>query len=371
MTFKDFNEIINKIKLKNIYKYGKYKDYFLKSKKIVELVEQILLELNLNNNIDFNKNYNVSDMNFIDRGNLKIPELEEDLTELRKKNYQIKEKIRERFGNHPLGNILSHIFSKNRYNLDEKNFNKKIENYFPNIRDIGEKEMREKGIHRNYICDGCGMNPIVGIRYHCLSCQNFDYCINCMEENKVKHKHSFKAIEKPINYELSYDDKENYLYFEIKPEYNYLKGLFFYKTNEKNYELDILKIRDKFYNELTDYGKFYFLPPWNCLFCYDDLQEDDIYYFCARAITCESNNLFLIVRPEELEIANERHLITYLKRYLSKRSYKIYSCILVLYTNQNSYIIKQLKNIQEKYEFRKDTSIFKTIANSKVGSLFD
>ena len=24
MTFKDFNEIINKIKLKNIYKYGKY-----------------------------------------------------------------------------------------------------------------------------------------------------------------------------------------------------------------------------------------------------------------------------------------------------------------------------------------------------------
>ena len=116
MSFNYFNEIINKIKLKNIYKYGKYKEYFSKSKKIVELIEQILYELNFSKNIEFNKNYDISKLDFIDKGSLKITQLENDLTELKKKNYQIKEKIRENFGNS----------NPNIYDLDEKKFNKKI-----------------------------------------------------------------------------------------------------------------------------------------------------------------------------------------------------------------------------------------------------
>ena len=52
------------------------------------------------------------------------------------------------------------------YDIDENNFKQKIVIYFPNIRDIQEKEIRVKGIHKNYSCDGCGMKPLVGIRYH-------------------------------------------------------------------------------------------------------------------------------------------------------------------------------------------------------------
>ena len=42
------------------------------------------------------------------------------------------------------------------------------------------------------------MKPIVGIRYRCKECKNFDYCENCMEKNINIHKHQFEKIEKPV-----------------------------------------------------------------------------------------------------------------------------------------------------------------------------
>jgi hypothetical protein len=61
-----------------------------------------------------------------------------------------------------------------------------------------KKEEEKKEVHYNFECDGCGMNPIVGKRYKCNSCRNFDYCEKCFEKNKSTHKHSFNAIEKPV-----------------------------------------------------------------------------------------------------------------------------------------------------------------------------
>ena len=372
MKFNEFTETINKIKVKNIYKYGKYKDYFLKSKKIAELISQILFELDINPNQEFNKIYKVSNFKFIEKGSLKLPELENELIELRKKNYQKKNMALKLFGNNPLFNIIFNISNSNLYDLDEKKFKQKIENYFPNIKDVEEKEIRAKGIHKRYICDGCGMNPLIGIRYHCLDCQNFDYCENCMEKYKDKHKHKFEKFEKPVdNYEIPSLIKLLYIFSEIKIELTYLKGIFFYKTSLKNYELDILKFRNTLFKKEINQDNSFFLPPWNCLLCYDDLKEDEIYSFVAKAISCETNNLFMIIRPEELEIANERHLINTIKEFLSKKNYKINSCIIVLYINQNAYIIKQLKNIREKYELPEEPPLFKTIENSKIENLYD
>ena len=54
-----------------------------------------------------------------------------------------------------------------------------------------------KSIHHKVSCDGCGMNPIIGTRFKCSNCHNFDYCENCVEIYKNEHNHKFIKIEKP------------------------------------------------------------------------------------------------------------------------------------------------------------------------------
>ena len=44
-------------------------------------------------------------------------------------------------------------------------------------------------------CDGCGLHPIIGIRYKCSVCKNFDYCETC--EERQSHEHPFLKITKP------------------------------------------------------------------------------------------------------------------------------------------------------------------------------
>ena len=57
----------------------------------------------------------------------------------------------------------------------------------------------EEAIHFLYICDGCNMAPIKGIRYHCEKCPDFDFCEKCYNsEKKTTHGHSFQAIKKPV-----------------------------------------------------------------------------------------------------------------------------------------------------------------------------
>ena len=41
-------------------------------------------------------------------------------------------------------------------------------------------------IHHNIFCDACGMQPILGLRYKCLDCPDFDLCEGCY--NKEAHK---------------------------------------------------------------------------------------------------------------------------------------------------------------------------------------
>ena len=47
-------------------------------------------------------------------------------------------------------------------------------------------------VHSRVICDGCGMNPIVGIRYKCYISPDFDFCENC--EATVPHPYPFIKI---------------------------------------------------------------------------------------------------------------------------------------------------------------------------------
>ena len=45
--------------------------------------------------------------------------------------------------------------------------------------------------HPHHTCDGCQVHPIVGARYKCLECPDYDLCEDCQSKNIHNHK-SFK-----------------------------------------------------------------------------------------------------------------------------------------------------------------------------------
>lgn len=59
--------------------------------------------------------------------------------------------------------------------------------------DLNES-MYPNEVHERVACDGCGVHPIVGVRYKCSVCKNFDFCEKC-EESK-DHPHAFLKIKR-------------------------------------------------------------------------------------------------------------------------------------------------------------------------------
>jgi hypothetical protein len=53
----------------------------------------------------------------------------------------------------------------------------------------------EGELHEGVTCDGCGKTPILGPRYKCSVCDNFDFCPEC--EGTKPHEHLFIKIRAP------------------------------------------------------------------------------------------------------------------------------------------------------------------------------
>ena len=53
-----------------------------------------------------------------------------------------------------------------------------------------------KTIHHGIKCEKCGNNPIIGYRYKCSVCNNYNLCDKCEEKNaeNQEHKHNFIKI---------------------------------------------------------------------------------------------------------------------------------------------------------------------------------
>ena len=85
---------------------------------------------------------------------------------------------------------------KNKLTETFKDFNLFNNNPNENKEKKDKKEIKEdkKEIHFCVKCDGCGMYPLIGKRYKCQTCPNFDFCEKCFEKNKESHKHEFKNI---------------------------------------------------------------------------------------------------------------------------------------------------------------------------------
>jgi len=63
---------------------------------------------------------------------------------------------------------------------------------------IFEKDkISNKVMHFGVKCDGCGAFPIVGCRFKCAVCDNFDYCEECENKLSEKHDHPFLKIYEP------------------------------------------------------------------------------------------------------------------------------------------------------------------------------
>ena len=52
-------------------------------------------------------------------------------------------------------------------------------------------------VHAKVRCDGCYMDPVMGKRYKCRVCPDFDYCENCMKKYGAQHRHNFMMFRAP------------------------------------------------------------------------------------------------------------------------------------------------------------------------------
>lgn len=57
------------------------------------------------------------------------------------------------------------------------------------------KKNQAEVVHEGVRCDGCQMKPIIGARYKCAICHDFDFCSKC--EDKAEHAHPFLKIRYP------------------------------------------------------------------------------------------------------------------------------------------------------------------------------
>ena len=66
-----------------------------------------------------------------------------------------------------------------------------------NIFENDKEKNSNKIVHPGVRCDGCGVFPIVGCRYKCSVCDNFDYCENCEKKLGQEHNHPLFKINEP------------------------------------------------------------------------------------------------------------------------------------------------------------------------------
>ena len=111
--------------------------------------------------------------------------------------------------NAKMQNLFEIIKNKNekKYREGEEIFLQKIKELNKNILNLPKC----KTIHYGKKCQRCFKDPIIGIRYHCSKCNNYNLCEKCEEENSISndHPHLFIKIRRE---ELN--DDNNYTFIQ-------------------------------------------------------------------------------------------------------------------------------------------------------------
>ena len=124
--------------------------------------------------IDNESDYNLL-LNYMNSSNINQIKIKVQLND--NVNYNYNENFIEN-NSENLKNVKTENFENNNFENNQNNSNSK-----------------KKEIHYGVMCDGCGMNPIEGIRYKCSVCKNFDYCEKC--EETIPHDHAFIKLAHP------------------------------------------------------------------------------------------------------------------------------------------------------------------------------
>ena len=148
----------------------------------------------------------------------------------------------------------------------------------------------------------------------------------------------------------------------INKDYTY-KGLYLhYIDKRENLEKDLFLV----YRYLTKYMPI----SQNILLCTKDTTSEELTAFLYRAILCEFNACFIIGGIESLEFDKKAKILELLNSLLSKHE-KMESCLIILYTNNNSDIYKSINLLKYGQNLQINTRDYSQIKIDKRESNVD
>ena len=90
---------------------------------------------------------------------------------------------------------------KKKFKIMLQVIRKEIQSCVPRLLTYHQNQEELSAVHTGVTCDSCNMSPIIGTRYKCSVCHNFDFCTNC--ERNVQHLHPFLKIRSPVKAPMS------------------------------------------------------------------------------------------------------------------------------------------------------------------------
>ena len=235
-----------------------------------------------------------------------------------------------------------------------------IENELKNFAEIQDKKLKE--VYKNNpnlrLIDGRNFNKIYDLVNNKINKVQIE-SLNKFLTNKKKLNDKSKPIPN-IKYNINdMNNLEENLNIMYKTCNDYIEQL--YKENNLNLKKiynneckkkDLKDIQSSYFNlnEIDIAAIQIFLQiskelpnPQNILYCNLEITKEEIISFTYRALLCEFHGLFLIIKPENLNKENKTLLAQILKNEL--KDIKMISCLIILYYDQDSDIVNEIKKI--------------------------